>query len=83
MISSVTKLFPRRARARGQIQASSALDTLEQQLLAFGRRYEQIAAPFLWKFTRADLDRLAKDSIYPPPKPPDHEYVGSLPSQST
>lgn len=36
------------------------LDTLEQQLLAFGRRYEQIAAPFQWKFTRADLDRLAQ-----------------------
>lgn len=35
------------------------LDTLERQLLAFGRRYEQIAAPFQWKFTRADLDRLA------------------------
>src|SRR3954447_13294182 len=36
------------------------LDTLEQQLLTFGRRYEQIAAPFQWKFTRADLDRLAQ-----------------------
>jgi hypothetical protein len=35
------------------------LKTLEWQLLAFGRRYEQIAAPFEWKFTRADLDRLA------------------------
>ncbi len=35
------------------------LDTLEQRLLAFGRRYEQIATPFQWKFTRADLDRLA------------------------
>jgi hypothetical protein len=34
------------------------LDTLEQQLLAFGRHYEQIAAPFQWKFTRHDLDRL-------------------------
>jgi hypothetical protein len=34
------------------------LDTLEQRLLAFGRRYEAIAAPFEWKFTRADLDRL-------------------------
>jgi hypothetical protein len=34
------------------------LDTLEQQLLAFGRRYEQIAAPFQWKFTRHDLDKL-------------------------
>ena len=29
------------------------LDTLQQQLLTFGRRYEQIAAPFQWKFTRA------------------------------
>ena len=36
------------------------LDTLEQQLLAFGRRYEQIAAPFRWKFTRQDLERLAQ-----------------------
>jgi hypothetical protein len=35
------------------------LETLERTLLAFGRRYEQIAAPFQWKFTRADLDRLA------------------------
>ena len=28
-------------------------------LLAFGRRYEKIATPFEWKFTRADLDQLA------------------------
>ena len=34
------------------------LATLQQRLLAFGRRYEQIAQPFEWKFTRADLDRL-------------------------
>ena len=34
------------------------LDTLEQHLLAFGRRYEQIAAPFQWKFTRQDLHTL-------------------------
>ena len=36
------------------------LDTLEQRLLAFGRRYEQIATPFEWNFTRADLDRLTQ-----------------------
>ena len=36
------------------------LSSLQQQLLAFGRRYEQIAQPFQWKFTRADLDRLAQ-----------------------
>ncbi len=34
------------------------LDTLEQHLLAFGRRYEQIAAPFQWKLTRHDLHKL-------------------------
>ncbi|MGE5635347.1 MAG: IS630 family transposase [Nocardioidaceae bacterium] len=34
------------------------LGVLEQRLLAFGRRYEQIATPFEWRFTRRDLDRL-------------------------
>src|SRR4051812_22770688 len=34
------------------------LDTLEHSLLDFGRHYEQIAAPFEWKFTRQDLHRL-------------------------
>jgi hypothetical protein len=61
------------------------LDTLEHSLLAFGRRYGQIATPFEWKFTRADLNR--------PPQPHrpanaprgviTSEYVGELPSQST
>jgi hypothetical protein len=36
------------------------LEALEHQLRAFGRRYEQIAQPFEWKFTRQDLDRLAQ-----------------------
>jgi len=36
------------------------LVSVEQRLLAFGRRYEQIAAPFEWKFTRSDLDRVLK-----------------------
>ncbi|MEX2554681.1 MAG: IS630 family transposase [Actinomycetota bacterium] len=43
------------------------LDTLEQQLLAFGRRYEQIAAPFQWKFTRADLNQLLAKAAAPQP----------------
>ncbi len=34
------------------------LASVEQQLLAFGRHYEQVAHPFEWKFTRDDLDRL-------------------------
>jgi hypothetical protein len=29
-------------------------------LLGFQRRYEQIAAPFDWRFTRSDLDRLLR-----------------------
>jgi len=36
----------------------SDLGEPEQRLLAFGRRYEQIAAPFQWKFTRQDLHKL-------------------------
>ena len=36
------------------------LDALQQRLLAFGRRYEQIATPFQWKLTRADLDQLTQ-----------------------
>jgi len=34
------------------------LDTLERQLLAFGRSYEQNARPFEWKFTRRDLNHV-------------------------
>lgn len=34
------------------------LNSLQAHLLAFGRRYEQIAAPFQWKFTRHDLNTL-------------------------
>ena len=43
------------------------LHTLEQHLLAFGRRYEQIAAPFQWKFTRHDLRRLLAKADTPHP----------------
>lgn len=34
------------------------LETLGECLLAFQGRYEQVAKPFAWKFTRHDLDRL-------------------------
>jgi len=34
------------------------LDALAERLLAFQERYEQVAKPFAWKFTRRDLDRL-------------------------
>jgi hypothetical protein len=44
------------------------LDTLERTLLAFGRRYEQIARPFEWKFTRQDLHRLPQRLDQPTPR---------------
>jgi hypothetical protein len=34
------------------------LDVLAERLLAFQERYEQLAEPFAWKFTRHDLGRL-------------------------
>ena len=34
------------------------LDDVEARVLAFQLRYEAIARPFEWKFTRRDLDRL-------------------------
>jgi hypothetical protein len=33
---------------------------VEHRLLAFQRRYEQTAVPFVWRFTRADLERLLR-----------------------
>jgi hypothetical protein len=41
---------------------------VDAQLLAFGRHYEQIAAPFQWKFTRRDVHRLlaATDTTHSP-----------------
>jgi len=36
------------------------LAEVEHRLLAFQRRYQQTAAPFDWRFTRADLDRLLR-----------------------
>jgi hypothetical protein len=34
------------------------LDALAHRLLRFGRRYEHIAKPLEWKFTRRDLDQV-------------------------
>jgi hypothetical protein len=45
------------------------LTVLERRLLAFARHYEQIAAPFKWKFTRADLkDLLDRADATPQPQ---------------
>jgi len=35
-----------------------SLDELAERLLGFGQHYRQIAQPFDWTFTRAELDRL-------------------------
>ena len=45
------------------------LDTLERTLLAFGRRYETIAQPFEWKFTRKDLHKVLEQLDQPAPQP--------------
>jgi len=34
------------------------LEVLEQKLLGFQSRYEEIAKPFKWKFTKEDLKRI-------------------------
>ena len=38
----------------------SSLDEVAERLLAFQERYEEIAIPFAWTFTRSDLNRLMK-----------------------
>ncbi len=44
------------------------LARVEARLLAFQGHYEQIARPFEWRFTRADLETLlAKVQQHPPP----------------
>ena len=45
----------------------ASLEEVQQRLLAFQKLYEQVAAPFEWKFTRADLlELLHKLSQQPP-----------------
>ena len=68
---------------RPSAAVASGLDTLEQQLLAFGRRYEQIAAPSNGRSPALTSTASPSDSTDQPPRPPDHEYVGELQSQST
>jgi hypothetical protein len=43
------------------------LETLERTLLAFGRRYEQIAQPFQWKLTRNSSTSSSNASTNPSP----------------
>jgi len=44
------------------------LDTLERTLLTLDRRYEQIAQPFDWNFTRTDLNQLLERLDQPTPQ---------------
>jgi DDE superfamily endonuclease len=46
---------------------------VERRLLAFQRRYEQTAAPFDWRYTRADLDRLLQRLAEHGPPPKGHD----------
>jgi hypothetical protein len=36
----------------------TSLSEVEERLLGFQERYQEVAQPFEWKFTRADLIRL-------------------------
>ena len=45
----------------------TSLSALETTLLAFQARYEQIAVPFAWKFTREKLAKLMGKLALPPP----------------
>ena len=38
----------------------ASLEDLEQRLLGFQRRYEEVAQPFRWRFTRSDLQTLLR-----------------------
>ena len=40
--------------------AAASLEELAARILAFQVRYETLAQPFQWKFTRADLTRLVE-----------------------
>jgi hypothetical protein len=46
-----------------------SLEALAERLLRFGEHYRQIAQPFAWTFTRADLDRLLARIEAPEPAP--------------
>jgi hypothetical protein len=61
------------------------LDALEERLLAFGRRYEQIAAPVPMEVhaRRPRPTQPPTRSTSSRPGRLTHEYVGELPSQST
>jgi hypothetical protein len=45
-----------------------SLDALTERLLRFSEHYRQIAKPFEWTFTRADLDRLLDRIASHPPR---------------
>jgi hypothetical protein len=60
----------------------ATLAALEPYLLAFQHRYQAMAHPFRWTFTRADLHRLLANR----PRcgrPHDRKYVTVIPKWST
>ena len=66
---------PRRSRSDGSRRAPRArrgdfdsLDGLTERLLRFGDHYREIAKPFEWTFTRADLDRVLERIASNPPR---------------
>jgi hypothetical protein len=74
--TNVDNVRDRIAKARSASLSESALldfdslDALAERLLRFGQHYRQIARPFEWTFTRADLDRLLAKIITQPESQP-------------
>jgi hypothetical protein len=62
---------------------ATSLEELAARILAFEREYEQHAAPFEWRFTRADLNRLLGRLAVQDALAPAAEYVTEYPGQST
>ena len=42
----------------------SSHSEVKERLFGFQKRYQEVAEPFEWKFTRADLDRLCTKLSY-------------------
>ena len=53
-----------------------SLEELAERLVAFGRRYREIARPFEWTFTHADLERVLErvDAAHAAQKQPDRAH---------
>lgn len=55
----------------------TSLSEVPDRLLRFQERYEEVARPFEWKFTRADLNRLCSKLLLANPEAPESAGIAS------